>query len=186
MPGATTRDQIWMTLSHVVDLPEWLTIPAWAPLKSLMQPHLPKALRVCGAVVATPQVRSIGTVGGNVAHGTPGCAAVALAAIDAYALVATGRGCTMVPVAAAIGSANSGVLLGFAWRGGIEISGFFRTPFDGTGRPGQWRTTGWSVRSNGSALAQWCPTKGHTRKFQSWAPSGEADVPLIGSWEEWV
>jgi carbon-monoxide dehydrogenase medium subunit len=51
-------------------------------------PSLPRLLRTTAGACATPAVRSVGTLGGNLAACWPGCLAVALLALDAVVTLA--------------------------------------------------------------------------------------------------
>ena len=101
------------TLIDVTRLPELtcleiragrLFIGAAVPLKlvstsSLVQEHA-RALAESTGQIGGPQVRAVGTLGGNVGHALPaGDGAISLLALDARAEVATRNGCREVPLA---------------------------------------------------------------------------------------
>lgn len=81
-------------------------------------PTVPEILRRAARLAGTPPIRSIATIGGNVAAAFPGCLAVALLALDATASVLTRGALTTVPLRDLIcrPSPSSGeVLVTFTW-----------------------------------------------------------------------
>lgn len=82
-------------------------------------PRVPQPLGAAARSVAGPAVRSLATVGGNVAQAAPGCLAAALLALGAEVeLLAPGRprGWTPLADAFAAGEPRGMVVLGFRWR----------------------------------------------------------------------
>lgn len=78
---------------------------------ALLQSHFPLLCRAA-ASIGSPQVRSRGTVGGNVANASPAADLVpALTALEAVALVQSARGARCVPVAELITGASKTSLL---------------------------------------------------------------------------
>lgn len=88
------------------------------------KPFTPSVLRAAAASVGGPALRTLASVGGNVAAARPGCVAVALLAIDARAhVLAVDGGIQSVPLSSVLGVAKP-VVVGFTWPRVSRVSVF--------------------------------------------------------------
>jgi CO/xanthine dehydrogenase FAD-binding subunit len=133
---------------------------------------LPTLLREMASVCATPPVRTLATLGGNVASCQPGCLAVALLAMHAVVTVfRPGHGLDMRPVSRVVPDRSSAlidaafpprVLVSVAWPDRPHASGWRRLTVQAASGPvlatvavaRHWRPGGlrWTVAAGGSGV----------------------------------
>ncbi len=100
------------------------------------EPAFPSLLRDLAAVCATPPIRALATLGGNIAAARPGCLVTALLALDATVeAYRPGRGRYSAPAGVLAGSIAPGVVLGATWHADGRRTAFRRLTRQAGGGP---------------------------------------------------